>query len=380
MVLMVSRIQIAESVFIDARSVPIAVITLFEGWPTGVVAVVPPIVYRLWQGGPGAPAGVALLVGVLIVAGLIHLWTRHDARLGVRHAAALGTGVFLVTLGAFALLGRRGLQLFDAVWLPYAAVYAVGIGVITRLFHDVAQRGRLAAERERFRAIIDAASDAIRIVDPATMRIVDCNRADCALSGYERDDMIGRDVRQFWPSEPELEAQRDAELAEVHARGIAERFGSPYRTRSGDIVKIDSTRRLVDHEGRRYEIVVFRNAADREAAESARREASELRAVNLLANAAAHEINNPLAVVVASLELLARQVPAESRESHLIAQARTAGDRIRDIVIRMRRIIRIEADAPSGMVPPFLDLRKSSDPNRAESVNVEVEDARTREP
>ena len=364
---MIARIQIAEGLFIDARSVPIAVITLFEGWPAGVIAVVPPISYRLWQGGAGAPAGVAGLLGVLVVAGLVHQWTRRDGHLAVRHAVALGTGVFLVTLGAFALLGRRGLQQFGTVWLPYAATYAAGIGIIGRLFHDVAERARLAAERERFHAIIDAASDAIRIVDPDTRRIIDCNRADCELSGYSRAEMIGRDVREFWPSEPEVRAEREAAVAELRASGFAERFGLPYRTRSGEIIKIDSTRRVVDHGRRRYDIVVFRNAADREAAEAVRREASELRAVKLLANTAAHEINNPLAVVVGSLDLLERHIPADGRERRLIAQAQSAGERIRDIVRRMAHITRIEKEtAPSGTLPPILDIHKSSDPERSE--------------
>lgn len=363
---MISRIQIGEELFIDARSVPIAIITLFEGWPTGIIAVVPPTVYRVWRGGSGAPAGVFFLIGVLVVAGLVHGWMRRDGRFRARHALALANGVFLVTFGAYAVLGRRGLELFDAVWAPYVATYAVGIGVITRLFHDVAQRARLAAERERFREIIDAASDAIRIVDPQTMRIVDCNRADCELSGYERQAMIGREVRDFWPAGSELRAEREAEQADACRRGFIERFGQPYRRASGAVVKIDSTHRIVEHGGRRYEIVVFRDSTDREAAESARREASELRAVNLLANAAAHEINNPLAVVVGSLDLLARHLPTDGREGRLIGRAQAAGDRIRDIVGRMKQITHIHTDPPRGMLPEILDIRKSSDSSSPE--------------
>jgi PAS domain-containing protein len=62
---------------------------------------------------------------------------------------------------------------------------------VARLFYDVADQHRLAAEQGRFRAVLDEASDAIRIIDCDSQRIVDVNRADCALSGYSREDLVG---------------------------------------------------------------------------------------------------------------------------------------------------------------------------------------------
>src|SRR2546422_9503921 len=65
-----------------------------------------------------------------------------------------------------------------------------------------------------------------------------------------------------------------------------------YRRATGELIRVDSTRRIVNHHGRRYEIVIYRESVEREAAETAQREAADLRAVALLASAAAHEINN----------------------------------------------------------------------------------------
>lgn len=358
---MVARIQVAPGVFIDARSAPIAIAALFEGWTAGIVATLPAVAYRVWLGGDGALAGVVGLLGVLAAGGLTHGWARHDDGLGWRHAFGLGSAVFLVTLGSFAILGERGVRQFASVWLPYAGIYAIGIGVTARLFGDVAERARLASERARFRSVLDEASDAIRIVDPDRMTIVDVNRAECELSGHRREDLIGRDAREVWPLEPELRAEHEAELAEAGEQGYARRFGLTLRTRDGALVRVDSTRRRVAHAGRRYDIIVSREAATREAAEAARREASELRAVTLLARAAAHEINNPLAVVIGSLDLLARRLPAEAKEGELIEQAIAGGTRIRDIVARMARITRVVAEPPTANLPPILDIRKSSE-------------------
>lgn len=357
--LMSARIQLAEGGFIDARSVPIALVTLFEGWVAGLIAVAPALAYRGWLGGSGATAGVAGLVAVVVVAGLCHVWARRDGGVFWRHSFALGAAVFMTTLGSFALLGERGLDQFATMWLPYVGLYAIGIGVIARLFRDVGDRARLQAERERFHAVIDSASDAIRIVDPETLRILDTNRADCELSGYSREAMIGRDIREFWPDDPAHRAEREARWT-ARTDDLARHFGLPYRTRSGKIVTVDTTRRTVEHAGRRYDVVVFREAAEREAAEAARREASELRAINLVAMAAAHEINNPLTVVMGALDLIARHMPPDSKDGSLVQQAIAGGGRIKDIVKRMTRITRVETETTTTL-PPILDIRKSSD-------------------
>lgn len=98
------------------------------------------------------------------------------------------------------------------------------------------------------------------------------------------------------------------------------------------------------------------------AAEAARREAGELRAVTLLARAAAHEINNPLTAVLGGLALIARRLPAGSEDAEWVRRATEAAERIRDIVARMNRITAVEEVPPQGSLPPMLDIRKSSTP------------------
>src|SRR3989449_3736887 len=52
-VLMISRIRVHEDLFIDARVVPIALITLIEGWWAGLLAAILASVYRGWLAGTG---------------------------------------------------------------------------------------------------------------------------------------------------------------------------------------------------------------------------------------------------------------------------------------------------------------------------------------
>lgn len=360
-VLMIARIQLTGDVYIDARAVPVALIGLLEGWPAGLLAALLPAAYRVWLGGAGAPAGVLGVVGAAAIAGGVHAWARRHGGLAPRHAFFVAGLVFAWTFATFLIVGPYARELFGRVWLPILVAHVVGVGFTARLLYDVQAQARLGAERERFRAILDEASDAIRILDADTFAVIDVNRRECQLSGYHREELIGRDSRQLWPQDPELRSRREAAGVEARARGIARGFGVPYRTRVGEIISVDSTQRIVEHEGRRYEIVMFREAAEREAAEAAKRDTAELRAVTLLAGAAAHEINNPLAVVVGALGLLEKRLVPSSEEATRVAQAMGGADRIRDIVARMTHITRVESTPESGHLPPILDIKKSSE-------------------
>src|SRR2546422_10373593 len=77
--LMISRIDVGQGVFVDARAVPIALITLVEGGWAGLLAALVACVYRVaWLGGSGAPAGVLGLLATAGASTLALAWARRD--------------------------------------------------------------------------------------------------------------------------------------------------------------------------------------------------------------------------------------------------------------------------------------------------------------
>ncbi len=240
-VLMISRIQVSDGVFIDARSLPIALIALVEGGPAALAAALPAAVYRVWLGGAGLGAGLVGIFGTAAVGTLVAAWARRTGGVRLRHTLMLSAAVYAVTALSFLVLGARGLALFAPVWLPLLVLAVAGIGGVGRLLTDIA------------------------------------------------------------------EAQT---------------------------------------------------------AEAARREAAALRAVTLLARAAAHEINNPLTVVMGGLGFLARHLSSDGEDAKWVQRAQQGAGRIKDIVSRMNQITRIEAGPSQGSVPDMLDIRKSSEPER----------------
>jgi PAS domain S-box-containing protein len=261
------------------------------------------------------------------------------------------------------MLGREGLGKFAATWPHFFVAYVGGIGLLAPLFQNVVERERLAAAERRFRALLDEASEAIRIVDPSTRRILETNRADSALTGCTREHLLGRDGREFWPEDAEDRSRWEALVTEAAQAGAATGFGLPYRPAGGSVRAVDLNLRRVEHDGRSYEIVMLRDAGPREALDAARREVLDLRAITLVANAAAHEINNPLTVIVGSLELLQRRLPGEGQEARWIDRAITASQRIREIIGRMTRITKVEPASSMPGIPAMLDIHRSSEDN-----------------
>ncbi len=358
-ILMISRIQTVEGIFVDGRVIPVAVIGLFEGGRAALIAALAAAAYRVWLGGSGATAGVVTLLAVAAAAALSHRWARTAEKVRFRHAVGLAVATFFITFGGFGLLGERGRAMFAGVWPSYLILTVIGIPAIGLLMASIVERRALAQERERFRAVLDDATDAVRVVDGDTHRIIDCNRADCDLSGLARVQLVGRDSREFWPSPA---AESPAAGPATGPGSVARALGVPFQTASGRLLAVDSTRRVVAYRGRRYEIIIYRDAAERLAGEEARREAASLRSVNLLAQAAAHEINNPLAIIMGYIQMLEDRLPPGTEESSWTRTCRNAAVRIRDAVGRLSRIVRVESTQPSGTVPPILDMERSTSP------------------
>jgi PAS domain S-box-containing protein len=363
--LALARVEVSPGVYFDARNVPVALVALFEGWPAGLVATVPFIAYRWgWLGGPGTLPGILSVLAAAGAGALMHQWAgRRHGRVQPVHALALGVLTFVTTLCGYAMLGREGLHKFAATWPHFLIAYVGGIGLLAQLFQNVLERERLYASERRFRALLDETSDAIRILDSDSHEILETNPADSALCALPRERLLGADSRQFMPADTD-DRSRWAEIAlQLSRSGAVTGFGLPFLAGDGTRRTVDITCRRVKHGGRRYDIMILRDAGPREALDAARREVLDLRAITLVANAAAHEINNPLTVIVGSLELLQRRLPERGGEAKWIERAVDASQRIREIVARMTRITKVEASGAFPGVPAMLDIHRSSEDN-----------------
>jgi PAS domain S-box-containing protein len=290
-----------------------------------------PLRRSLWLLTGAAIAGFSLSLGVANLAG--RRFTGRLRRLAGAFAA-FGRGEPIPELPKFTLSELRGVggALHDAMALLQTRATAL---------QESEQRYRTTFERT-------PAGMCLALEDGS---IVDCNEAFARILGFERPaDVLTTNIAQLYV-EPK---QREELLERVKASGTAVNGEIQMRRRDGRLIWVLAS-------------VVRSSGPPRGDFETAlvditeQKAADELRTIARLANGAAHEINNPLALVVGRLEMLLDDASLAPDLRERIVHIHAAAERIREIVIDMTHLTRVQLYEHTGSgLPEMIDIRKSA--------------------
>jgi PAS domain S-box-containing protein len=224
-----------------------------------------------------------------------------------------------------------------------------------------ARMSELAASEQRYRRLIEDSAEGIIIHRLGLIRFV--NAAALRLFGStDPAEVLGRPVLDLIAPD-----HRETVAARVDARLRGEPTPATVELealrRDGSRFWIGVTATVVEWEGGPATLASFIDIGERQRREAAEREAESLRSVAKLANAAAHEINNPLTVVGGNLQLLAEKVRDRPELARYFERGDRAVRQIADMISHMTRITRLTplTGVDTGGVPT-LDLRRSSEP------------------
>ncbi|MGI9069263.1 MAG: PAS domain S-box protein [Pyrinomonadaceae bacterium] len=132
--------------------------------------------------------------------------------------------------------------------------------------------GRRANHRLRlFRTLIDRSSDAIEVIDPNTLRFLDCNESAYHDLGYSREEFLSLSVCDIDPLLDERKAARLIE--EMDASGFVI-FESIHRRKDGSTFPVEINLKIVRLE-RDYRLAVVRDTTERKLGEEALRQAEQ---------------------------------------------------------------------------------------------------------
>jgi len=305
-----------------------------------------PLRRSLWALAGTAVVAFGVSMGLAVLAG-----RRVSCRMGALAAAlnAFGRGETGRELPTFWIAEFRGIAhaLSDAMSLLRARTEALQ-----------KSEAALVASEARYRRLIDESAEGIIIHQAGVMRFV--NGSAARLFGYDRPaEAVGQPVMQHIAPE-----QRDTVQARIDARirGDAVPLTNEFEVlrRDGTRFWVEATAAVMEWEGALATRVSLLDIGERRRRETAEREAENLRSVTMLANATAHEINNPLTVVAGSLHFLEAEINLPKTQVHL-ERARRAVQRITEMIRHMQSITRLEGlrELETGGLPT-LDLRRSS--------------------
>lgn len=224
-----------------------------------------------------------------------------------------------------------------------------------------ARTSELAASERQYRHLIEDSAEGIIIHQRGLVRFL--NQAALRIFGYaDASEVLGQPILdRIAPDHRETVAGRvDARLRGEPTPATVEFEGL---RRDGSRFWIEATGSAVEWEGGPATLVSFIDISERQRREAAEREAASLRSVAKLANAAAHEINNPLTVIRGNVQLAADKIGSRPDLDRHFQQAERAVVRIAEMIDHMTRITRLTPlSGVNTAGVETLDLRRSSEP------------------
>jgi len=139
---MMTPFRAATGIQYDGRSIIVAVAGIFGGPVVAGVAAAIAAAYRIYLGGAGAPAGVAVIAEAALLGVAFHYLRRRYPATNEwlpLYGVALAVHVVMLAL-QYTMLGSLGPSIVASIWFPVIGLYPVGMLLVCRLMLDQGQR------------------------------------------------------------------------------------------------------------------------------------------------------------------------------------------------------------------------------------------------
>ena len=202
-------------------------------------------------------------------------------------------------------------------------------------------RERLVSSEERYRTLFEESPDAF-LVSALDGTVLDANEAAVRLYRVNRGEVLGRYFGQLISAD-EREMARRRQIVWAQGRGT---FRDRGRRPDGSEFPIDVEVRVVELGGQRRFLQLVRDLSDQERLTRELLQAQKMEAIGQLVSGVAHELNNPLAAIIAFSQLM------------------RSDERLPDDMKHDAGLLVQEADRTRRIVQGLLDFARARPPER----------------
>jgi PAS domain S-box-containing protein len=194
---------------------------------------------------------------------------------------------------------------------------------------------------ERFRKAFNAYPEPITIATVSDGRYVDVNESFCHVTGFRREEVIGRTSSEmhFWSNAEDRVRMIEAVLEHGSVRDLEAGF----RTKSGEQRSGIGSAELLEVAGQQLIIVIFKDVTDQKSLEKQLLQAQKMEAIGLFSAGIAHDFNNLLSVIIGYSEMieedLAQNEPLQKKCHEVTKAGHRAAALIRQLLAFSRQQI-----------------------------------------
>lgn len=213
----------------------------------------------------------------------------------------------------------------------------------TVIVRDVTEERKAEERRRRLTEAVDQVKESVLIADRS--EVIDyVNNALVEMTGYIREECLGRPVRLLWAQEQE--AHFDEQMKEVVHRGEVWRGRIVNRRRDGSLFIAGATVSPVrDATGMvTHFVVVQRDITHEVEVESRMRQAQKMEAIGTLAGGIAHDFNNILGGIIGFTDMALLQITPDTELHSNLLHIRKGGKRAADLVQQILTFSRQSAE------------------------------------
>jgi PAS domain S-box-containing protein len=199
---MMTPLQFAPGIIYDGRSIVLSLAGLFGGPVVAAIAAPICAAYRFYLGGPGAVAGIAVIVEAAVFGVVLFYLRRRDERwVSPLPLLLFGGVVHAVMLGLQLLIPGVGPEIVRRIGPSVMIFFPLAFLLTAQIFLEVERRRKaekgLRESEAYYRSLFEHNQAPMLIIDPDRLSIVDANPAAVGFYGWPREQLCGMPVAQI---------------------------------------------------------------------------------------------------------------------------------------------------------------------------------------